>query len=160
MISCILPPISIQKVEECTGDYSSRITYHTYIYLHSSFLHLYCCQKAIITLPLIDFPYTLSWNNQIYSLLVTRKVFYSDLVPNSSWARIASACYKNTRHSVPHCHYILISKYPFSRLLTVHWYLWYNLSFCDFVERIGGKRTIPGSYNGYAMDPLIWTRVR
>lgn len=39
MIFVLLPPISIQKVEECTGYLSSKITHHTYIFLHSSFLH-------------------------------------------------------------------------------------------------------------------------
>ena len=46
MISVILPLISIPKVEECTEYLSSRITHHTYICLHSSFLHLYCSEKG------------------------------------------------------------------------------------------------------------------
>ena len=41
-------------------------------------------------------------------------------------------------------------------LLTVRWYLWYNLSFRDSWND-GGTRLIHGPHNDYALGSSIWS---
>ncbi len=42
-------------------------------------------------------------------------------------------------------------------LLTVRWYLRYNLSFRDLVEMMEERGLIPCSYNYHAMGSSIWS---
>ncbi len=41
-------------------------------------------------------------------------------------------------------------------LLTVRWYLRYNLSFRDLVEMMEERGLALSSYNNYAVGPSIW----